>query len=48
MVRGSARLDAPGSADAELAARYEQYRDTPPQGPVIVVRPERISWWTWE
>jgi PPOX class probable F420-dependent enzyme len=48
MVRGSARLDPPGSADAELAARYEQYRDTPPRGPVIVVRPERISWWTWE
>jgi PPOX class probable F420-dependent enzyme len=48
MVRGTARIDAPGSADAELAARYEQYRASPPRGEVISVRPERILWWTFE
>jgi PPOX class probable F420-dependent enzyme len=48
MVKGTARLDAPGSASAELAARYVQYRDRPPGGPVIAVRPHRVVWWTWE
>lgn len=46
MVRGEARLDVPGSADAQLQARYPQYRERPPRGDVIVVSPERITWWT--
>jgi PPOX class probable F420-dependent enzyme len=48
MVRGTARLEQPGSADAQLLQRYRQYREAPPRGPVIAVRPEHISWWTWE
>lgn len=47
MVAGRARLDVPGSATDELAGRYEQYRRRPPEGPVIALAPERISWWTW-
>ncbi len=46
-VEGSARVDPPGSADAELRARYPQYGGEPPDGEVIVVVPERIVWWTW-
>jgi PPOX class probable F420-dependent enzyme len=46
MVRGAARLDSPGSADAALAERYAQYAERPPGGPVIVVTPGRIVWWT--
>ena len=48
MARGPARVEAPGCAARELAARYPQYAETPPQGPVIVVRPQRVLWWTWE
>jgi PPOX class probable F420-dependent enzyme len=48
MVRGTARLEAPGTADRELLARYPQYGDEPPSGRVIVIRPQRILWWTWE
>jgi len=48
MVRGAAALEAGGWANRELAVRYEQYRKTPPSGEVIVVHPQRISWWTWE
>jgi PPOX class probable F420-dependent enzyme len=47
MVTGSARLDVPGSASAELADRYEQYRRQPPEGDVIALMPQRVSWWTW-
>lgn len=48
MVRGRAAVEAKGWANDELAIRYEQYRETPPTGEVIVVHPERISWWTWD
>jgi PPOX class probable F420-dependent enzyme len=48
MARGPARVEAPGSAARELAERYPQYAETPPEGPVIVVRPQRVLWWTWE
>jgi PPOX class probable F420-dependent enzyme len=46
MVRARVDVAAPGSADVELTARYEQYRDDPPRGDVLVLRPQRISWWT--
>jgi PPOX class probable F420-dependent enzyme len=45
MARGSARIDAPGTADGPLAARYQQYRAQPPRGPVIALRPEHVLWW---
>jgi PPOX class probable F420-dependent enzyme len=38
------RADAP-DAIAALAARYPQYRDHPPAGPVIELAPDRIIWW---
>jgi PPOX class probable F420-dependent enzyme len=46
MVRGTARIEAPGSHLDALAARYPQYRDDPPRGEVIVVQPYEIVWWT--
>ncbi|MFN2490395.1 MAG: TIGR03668 family PPOX class F420-dependent oxidoreductase [Actinomycetota bacterium] len=48
MFQGEAHLDEPGSATATLVERYPQYRDDPPQGEVIVLRPRRILWWMWE
>lgn len=47
MVRGRARIEPPGSAGAELGARYPQYAGRPPAGEVIAVTPEAISWWSW-
>lgn len=47
MVRGLARMDAPGSATGALSARYPQYRSFPPQGEVIAIEPVSITWWTW-
>ncbi len=47
MVRGAARIDAPGSATKALSARYPQYRSFPPVGEVITVTPRSIVWWTW-
>lgn len=29
-----------------LAARYQQYRDSPPPGPVLAIRIERVSGWS--
>jgi len=45
---GLARVLPPGSSPAIslLAARYEQYRDRPPAGPVIAVDVRRWSGWT--
>ena len=48
MIRAAAALEPPGSASAQLLGRYPQYRDDPPGGPVIALRPRRISWWLWE
>jgi PPOX class probable F420-dependent enzyme len=45
MVRGNARIGSADSARDELAARYPQYRERPPEGPLIVIEPERITWW---
>jgi len=47
MVRGLARMDAPGSATGALSARYPQYRSFPPKGDVIAIAPVSITWWTW-
>jgi PPOX class probable F420-dependent enzyme len=40
-------LDVVDAADAvsALAARYEQYLERPPAGPVLALRPERLLWW---
>ena len=46
-VRGKARFDPAGSADEELAERYEQYAERAPSGDIIVIVPEVISWWTY-
>jgi PPOX class probable F420-dependent enzyme len=48
MVRGGARIEPPGTALAELIARYPQYRETPPEGDVIGVNPDRIAYWAFE
>jgi PPOX class probable F420-dependent enzyme len=47
MVQGTARLEAPIDVDS-LNARYPQYRDMPDHDALIVLRPERIIWWTWQ
>ena len=47
MVRGLARMDAPGSATGALSGRYPQYRSFPPQGEVIAIAPVSITWWIW-
>ena len=47
---GPARVLEPGAAPAVelLCDRYEQYRERPPEGPVIEVRVERWSGWSAE
>jgi PPOX class probable F420-dependent enzyme len=50
-AEGTARVLAPGGEEAAravglLAARYAQYRDAPPQGPVVAVDVERWSGWS--
>ena len=49
---GRARVVEPGGpahgrAVQLLSERYEQYRDTPPDGPAIEVTVERWSGWSW-
>ncbi len=47
---GRATVLAPGTGDAELAplvARYPQYANRPPQGPVILITVARWSGWAW-
>jgi PPOX class probable F420-dependent enzyme len=48
MVRGVAHVEPVGEASASLAARYEQYREHPPEDQAIVLQPRRILWWTWQ
>jgi PPOX class probable F420-dependent enzyme len=47
-VLGSVRIldvsDAAAGLDA-LKAKYEQYRDREPPGPLLALRPERYLWW---
>ena len=40
-------LDAPDAPDAlaALTRRYAQYRDRPPDGPVLRLEPDRLVWW---
>lgn len=47
MVRGTGRIEPPGSVGPELISRYPQYDNSPPQGEVIVVRPDRVAYWTY-
>ena len=44
---GTASILAPGHAEALalLAERYPQYRDRPPEGPVVAIRVTRWSSW---
>jgi PPOX class probable F420-dependent enzyme len=49
---GSARILTPEDVTAReairlLAERYPQYREHPPQGPVIVISVSRWSGWAW-
>jgi PPOX class probable F420-dependent enzyme len=30
---------------AALVSRYPQYRERPPAGPVLALRPDRLLWW---
>jgi PPOX class probable F420-dependent enzyme len=50
-VDGAARVHEPGTPEARaavalLTARYPQYRDRPPPGPVIVIEVNRWSSWS--
>jgi PPOX class probable F420-dependent enzyme len=47
MLRCEARIEPPGDVRAALIARYPQYVDEPPDSEIIVLRPKRISWWTY-
>ena len=47
-VLGEVRIvDAADAAEglAALSAKYEQYRDRPPPGPVLALEPRRYLWW---
>lgn len=43
-IRVIAAADAPEAIGA-LVDRYPQYRERPPQGPVLSLSPERLLWW---
>jgi PPOX class probable F420-dependent enzyme len=44
-VDGAATIEEGEAGLGALAAKYEQYRDAPPAGPVIAIAPERwVSW----
>jgi PPOX class probable F420-dependent enzyme len=45
-LRGTARIVEDPRAVDLLAAKYPQYRDRPPRGPVIAIRIEERSEWT--
>ena len=47
MVKGDASVEPPRSV-AELSDRYPQYQSRPPTGPLLVVEPRQVRWWTWE
>jgi PPOX class probable F420-dependent enzyme len=47
-VLGSVEILDTANADeplAALAAKYPQYRDAPPPGPVLRLKPHRAVWW---
>jgi len=45
-VDGAARIDESEAGLDALAAKYAQYRDQRPQGPLIAIAPERWRSWT--
>jgi PPOX class probable F420-dependent enzyme len=49
-VDGTARIVDEGQelehAASRLAGKYEQYRQTPPSGPAIVIAAQRWAWWS--
>ena len=45
-VDGAARIDESEPGLDALAAKYAQYRDQRPQGPLIAIAPERWRSWT--
>jgi len=52
-IRGRAEVltdGTPGSADglAALVAKYPQYSDQPPRGPVYRVALDEVKWWRYE
>jgi PPOX class probable F420-dependent enzyme len=38
-------LEMTGAALSALTHRYPAYRATPPRGPLIELRPEKVLWW---
>jgi PPOX class probable F420-dependent enzyme len=38
-------LDDAPEALAALSQRYPRYRERPPAGPILALRPERLVWW---
>jgi PPOX class probable F420-dependent enzyme len=45
---GAVEVVAAADASAAISAligRYPQYRDRPPPGPVLALRPDRLLWW---
>jgi PPOX class probable F420-dependent enzyme len=46
MVKGTATIESAGDSSG-LVARYPQYRTDPPRGPLLVVSPDLVRWWTW-
>jgi PPOX class probable F420-dependent enzyme len=46
MVRGTARVEPPGTHVDALVERYLAYRDDRPRGEVIVVQPREIVHWS--
>jgi PPOX class probable F420-dependent enzyme len=44
-LRGRVSIEPVGPALEALAARYDQYRAEPPQGPLLRLGVERATWW---
>jgi PPOX class probable F420-dependent enzyme len=46
MLKGVASVDDDGDL-SPLLERYDQYRTEPPGGPLVVVEPRVVRWWSW-
>jgi hypothetical protein len=44
-VRGPVSVEPVGAALEALVAKYPQYADERPQGPLLRLAPERFAWW---
>jgi PPOX class probable F420-dependent enzyme len=44
-LRGRVSVEPPGPALDALAAKYPQYVEERPQGPLLRLAPERFTWW---